>query len=193
MTEVSYPISTVCLSMTCMLSIREVTFNYSWQSLFRKTRKHYYLSRWWLGTPDFLIHTSKYMASNEQIVREAFCYTDCWREYHPSRSLSPPSSFHMTLMSTNKKKLKTFQYFTLGANLTLPLLISSSFSTEFESLFGLKGDSEDKCFVSQLKNLGFFTTVPLNASRRKGEVSVLLFFTRSHVAVPTRYTSKKHY
>lgn len=113
MTEVSYPISTVCLSMTCMLSIREVTFNYSWQSLFRKTRKHYYLSRWWLGTPDFLIHTSKYMASNEQIVREAFCYTDCWREYHPSRSLSPPSSFHITLMSTNKKKAENISIFHL--------------------------------------------------------------------------------
>lgn len=78
--------------------------------------------------------------------------------------------------------------------MTLPLFICSSFSTEFKSFFSLEGDSEDKCLVSELRNLGFFTTVPLNASRRRGEVSVLLFFTRRHiVAMPTRYTSKKHY
>lgn len=79
MTEVSYPITAVCLSIIGMFSIKEIIFNNSWQSLFRKIRKHYYLTRWWLGTPDFLTHISKYVASNKQTIRQAFSYTDLER------------------------------------------------------------------------------------------------------------------
>lgn len=200
MTEVHCPITAVCLSIICMLSIKQVISNYSWQSLFRKTRRHCYLSRWRSGTPDFLIHTSKHMASNKQTHKTGLLLhwllkwiSSLQISLSLSLSLPHPSSFHMNLMSTNKKNWITFQCFTFSANLTLPLLISSSSSTEYRGFFGFKGDSEDKWFVSQLKILGFFTTVPLNASRRRGEVSVPLFFTRRHVAVPTRYTSKKYH
>lgn len=74
------------------------------------------------------IHVIQWQCHNIRLL----LHFDFWRRYAPYRYLS--SSFHVTMISTIKKeKLNAFKHFTLIANLTLPVWISASFSTESKS------------------------------------------------------------
>lgn len=147
--EVSYPITEVSLSIVSVLSM---FLNSSGQTIVKNTRKHYHYQA--ASHECMVVRNTKFqyslcVASNECITRCAFCYILPFGE----DTLPPYTSLQASawLISTTKKEqLETLKHFTLENNLALPIWISSFFSSESKSFFGVQGASENKRFVSLL-------------------------------------------